>query len=296
MFGGGGSPEEREGHMEEKISVVIPTYNRADSILDCIRSVQDQTYQNLEIIVVDDGSQDGTEKLFEDFPDKRVIYHRYTPNQGANHARNVGIQMATGNVIAFQDSDDLWMPDKLEKQYKYLVTKKKDLVFCGLERIEDGETTYHPLRVFDEVRDPVPQLLYGNLISTQTILVKKSVALDVMFDESLKRFQDWDFVIHTAVKGYQIGYVRQALVRSEVKSDSISARVNPTAGEKIYEKYKKQYDQYPSVKAHQLRMMAHACHLEDRDKASRFLKESLKTKFTFSVFLRYLANEAGLWK
>lgn len=281
---------------QEKISVVIPTYNRRDSITNCLRSVLNQSYQNLEVIVVDDGSTDGTEEIFRDFPDSRVIYHRYESNQGANHARNVGIRMASGNIIAFQDSDDEWMPEKLEEESKYLIENKKDLVFCGMNRIENGTTTYHPLRDFDETGHAVDQLLYGNLISTQTIVVRREVALDIMFDEKLRRFQDWDFVIHTAVKGYKIGYIKKPLVNSVVMDDSISSRVTNTAGEKIYEKYKSWYDKYPLSKAHQLRMMAHACAVDgDSEKAGIFLRESLHTKFSFSILVRMIANHMGLW-
>lgn len=280
---------------EEKISVIIPTYNRRESIINCLKSVLDQSYQNLEIIIVDDGSTDGTEDVFRNFPDSRVIYYRYELNQGANHARNTGIRMATGNLIAFQDSDDVWMPEKLEEEYQYLILKNKDLVFCGMNRIENGKSTYHPLRDFDETGDAVEQLLYGNLISTQTILVKREVALDILFDEKLRRFQDWDFVIHAAVKGYEIGYIRKPLVNSIVMEDSISSKVTNTAGEKIYEKYKSWYNKYPVSKAHQLRMMAHACHYEDSERAEAFLRESLHTKFRFSTLIRMIANHMGLW-
>lgn len=106
--------------MNELISVVIPTYNRKDKLPACIASVLAQTYPNLEVIVVDDASTDGTERLFDRGTDPRVHYVRYGDNRGACYARNLGAQRAHGSFLAFQDSDDLWHPDKLQKQYDLL--------------------------------------------------------------------------------------------------------------------------------------------------------------------------------
>ena len=94
--------------MNDLISVVIPTYNRKDKLPACIESVLAQTYTNLEVIVVDDASTDGTQHLFDAPGDPRVHYVRYEQNRGACYARNLGAQHAHGSVLAFQDSDDLW--------------------------------------------------------------------------------------------------------------------------------------------------------------------------------------------
>jgi len=106
----------------ELISVIIPTYNRAKSITRSIITVLNQTYENYELIVIDDCSTDSTKKILQSFSDKRIIYVRHLYNQGAAAARNTGIKIAKGKYIAFQDSDDEWLPKKLEKQMKVFKT------------------------------------------------------------------------------------------------------------------------------------------------------------------------------
>lgn len=102
----------------ELVSVIIPTYNRANLILQAVKSVLNQTYKNFEIIIVDDGSSDNTEDVINVIHDNRIRYIKHAINKGASAARNTGIREAKGKYIAFQDSDDHWLPDKLEKQVK----------------------------------------------------------------------------------------------------------------------------------------------------------------------------------
>jgi glycosyltransferase involved in cell wall biosynthesis len=100
------------------VSIVMPTYNRADLIDESIQSVLDQTYQNWELIIADDGSIDETEKIVKGFRDARIQYHRFTHSGGFGIARNRGIKLSKGFFIAFLDSDDLWRPDKLTHQLR----------------------------------------------------------------------------------------------------------------------------------------------------------------------------------
>ena len=103
----------------EKISVIIPTYNREQKIVKSVQSVLEQTYSNLEIIIVDDGSTDHTEQVVKEIQDERIVYIRQAENQGVSAARNIGVANATADFIAFHDSDDCWHSDKLEKQMEY---------------------------------------------------------------------------------------------------------------------------------------------------------------------------------
>ena len=98
------------------VSVIIPTYNRGRLILDSINSVLNQTYKNIELIVVDDCSTDNTEEILKSINDSRIKYVKLEKNSGACIARNKGIELSTGEFIAFNDSDDLWITTKLEKQ------------------------------------------------------------------------------------------------------------------------------------------------------------------------------------
>ena len=98
------------------ISVIIPTYNRENSILRSVQSVLNQTYKDLEVIVVDDGSTDNTKEILKSINDKRLRYFKYKKNKGQSFARNYGSKKARGDIICFQDSDDEWLKHKLEFQ------------------------------------------------------------------------------------------------------------------------------------------------------------------------------------
>lgn len=105
-------------HATSLVSVIIPTYNSAPYIVDAIGSVLAQTYQNLEIIVVDDGSNDNTREVLVRYRDK--ITCLYQENRGVSAARNRGMQHAQGEFIALLDADDIWLPTKLERQLRFM--------------------------------------------------------------------------------------------------------------------------------------------------------------------------------
>jgi glycosyltransferase involved in cell wall biosynthesis len=121
--------------MSEKkptVSVIIPTYNRADCITKSIDSVLSQNYNDYEIIVVDDGSTDNTRQILQVYVDKGLIRYIYQDNAGCAAARNVGISTAKGEWIAFLDSDDRWLPDKLAVQMQYLLETGLDVCFTNI--------------------------------------------------------------------------------------------------------------------------------------------------------------------
>ncbi len=130
-----------------KVSVILPTYNRAHLIKRAIQSVLDQTYQNFEIIVVDDGSTDNTEEQVRSFNNPKIRYIRYNENKGAAFARNAGIKASRGDYIAFQDSDDEWFPHKLQRQMEAFKNASPEVgvVYTGSWRIKDNERIYLPL-------------------------------------------------------------------------------------------------------------------------------------------------------
>ena len=105
------------------VSVIIPTYNRANIINKSIDSVLNQTYSNLELIIIDDGSHDNTEEVIKNYDDKRLKYYKLEENKGMCFARNYGTNLSKGHYIAIHDSDDLWKIDKLEKHITYMQRK-----------------------------------------------------------------------------------------------------------------------------------------------------------------------------
>ena len=162
--------------MNDLISVVIPTYNRKDKLPACIESVLAQTYANLEVIVVDDASTDGTQHLFDAPGDPRVRYVRYEQNRGACYARNLGAQHARGSILAFQDSDDLWHADKLQKQYDLLMATGADLCYCGMNRVAaSGSSFYYPVHAPRPGR-ALEDFLAENRAGTQTLLMHRAAS------------------------------------------------------------------------------------------------------------------------
>lgn len=283
--------------MEELVSVVIPTYNRKNSLVSCINSVLNQTYKNLEVIVVDDASTDETYKLFNSIKESRVFFYRYESNQGACYARNYGAKKAKGSYIAFQDSDDQWLPEKIEKQINYLKKNNADFVYCGMSRIEPEASFYYPTIDLDVNKDIVEQLLIDNMISTQTMLMKRKVIETVQFDTSFKRFQDWDFALQVALHKFKIVYLKEALVDSAVQSNSISVSAKTgMAYEHLYNKYKKYYNQYPHAKANMLMYQARGYREIDYKKVRYYLIESLKTEKNIKTFVKLILSCFGMWK
>jgi len=123
--------------IDELVSVIMPSYNTADYISDSIKSVQNQTYENWELIIVDDCSTDATEKVVNSFNDSRIRFFKNEKNSGAAVSRNKALREAKGKWIAFLDSDDLWMPEKLEKQIKFMNDNGYHFSYTNYEEIDE---------------------------------------------------------------------------------------------------------------------------------------------------------------
>ena len=207
------------------VSVIIPVYNREKTIKKAIESVLGQTYTDLEVIVVDDCSTDKTIEVVESIEDKRVRLVKSPENGGACRARNIGIENAKGEYIAFHDSDDIWHADKLEKSMYYLKKENVDFVFSALNRKEmkSGKEEILPSYNLNMEKDKLGKLLAFNCVSTQTILVKRDVCEKCKFDIDLPRFQDWDFAIQILKSGFSVYYIDEPLVECLVLNDSITS-------------------------------------------------------------------------
>jgi len=182
------------------VSVIIPTYNRATTIVRAIESVLNQTYKNFELIVVDDNSTDNTEKVLSHYiANSRINYIKLTKNIGGGGARNRGITEAKGEFVAFQDSDDQWMLDKLEKQMKVFEDNTEiDIVFSRIQKNGDISTAF-PKRDITRSQNIYTELLKDNYIGTVTAVIRKEKLKEVGgFDQSLPRLQDWDLFIRLA--------------------------------------------------------------------------------------------------
>ena len=229
--------------MNSLVSVVIPVYNRETTIQRAIDSVLNQTYSNIEVLIIDDGSLDKTVELVHEYEDIRIKLYSFGRNMGANVARNKGIMLAHGEYIAFQDSDDEWKPDKLQKQIKYMQDNNLSAVYCPYRLIEGQNerivpVDYQNVELYEtNLQD---RLKTGNVIGTPTLVVRREMVIQVgLFDESMPRLQDYDLVLRL-IKSGKIGYVAEPLVTAYRMSVSICGnRKNLLiALAKLLEKYK----------------------------------------------------------
>ena len=222
------------------ISVIIPTHNRAETLGRALDGVLAQTLAPLEVIVVDDASTDGTAAMIAARGDPRIRLIRHERNRGAGAARNTGVAAAHGELIAFQDSDDDWMPGKLARQAAHLAALGPDHVatFCtkiDYGRARSGESRperlrYGPRRVLcvphplDSVTsgDMRARLLRGNVIGPQTALIRRT-AFEAAggFDTRLRNNEDWDFFIRLSEQG-PIGFLDAPLALVITSEGSIS--------------------------------------------------------------------------
>ncbi|WP_462281089.1 glycosyltransferase family 2 protein [Salinivirga cyanobacteriivorans] len=200
---------------KKKVSVIIPTYNRASSIVDAIESVLAQSYPVYEIIIVDDCSIDDTTEVIESINSPLIRYYRNAEQKGAGYSRNYGIKQSAGDYISFLDSDDTWDSDKTEKQLLCMEQHQLDVTSCLMKIFNKRGTTTWPQFSIDGdimIADFYPEIFLINYFGTPTLMIRKSVLKEVGgFDEFLPRWQDWELLIRIAER-YKIGILNQDLV------------------------------------------------------------------------------------
>jgi len=214
-------------NLKPLVSVIIPAFNSADWIADTIRSVLNQDYQNLEVIVVNDGSTDNTELIVKSFGDK--VKYFYKTNGGQSSARNLGILNSNGEYIAFIDSDDLWEKEKTSVQVKYL--KENNYKWIYSDGIAFDSLSKEVLFQFSEISYPYHDNVLINLfqscfIPMPTVLLKKEVFLEVGYFNEDNRFrnrEDWEMWLRIA-NYYPIAYIPQILVKYRVHNKSVTGK------------------------------------------------------------------------
>ncbi len=232
-----------------KISVIIPTYNRAHIVCETIDSVLAQTYKNYEIIVVDDGSEDNTKEILKKYGEK--IIYIYQKNKGLPAARNTGIKHMKGEYAAFVDSDDLFLPTKLEEQMNVFDQNPEIAVVSTMAELIDDDAHklagYKP-QAFNSC--DFKGILESNFVVMSSTIVKKNVLLAVdMFDETLKTCEDWDIWIRILAE-YKLYYLEKPLLKYRISADAMSKNLL-----KIYEgelmmlnKFQKKYNNPEQIK------------------------------------------------
>ena len=236
------------------VSVILPTYNRARLLRRAVKSVLNQTFEDFELIIVDDGSTDNTESVIRSFNDDRIKYIRHPTRKGASAARNTGIKASRGKYIAFQDSDDEWFPEKLEKQVNAFENARSDVgvVYTGMWRIrKDNSRKYYPVKEVERKEGYIHEVLIKRSldIATVTAMVRRE-CFDKMgvFDENLLAFEDYDLWLRIS-KYYPFKCIDEPLVRAFFQEDSITLNVDAsvTAMERIILKHWEDFTKYPKA-------------------------------------------------
>jgi len=198
-----------------KVSALIPTYNSARYIREAVDSVLAQTYPVHEVIVVDDGSTDNTQELLAVYGNRIRCIHQV--NSGPPAARNNGIAQVTGDWIGLLDSDDLWVPTKIELQMKYLEQHPEcGLVYTDMKTFDERGTIEESVKVSRNLRLPsgrvFPEIFAETLFQTSAVLVRKACVARVGgFDTTLRMGDDYEFFMRIA-RHYELGYVDKPLV------------------------------------------------------------------------------------
>lgn len=201
---------------EPKVTVIMPAFNMQLYIDEAIRSVLGQTYKNWELIIINDGSTDGTEDIARKYlSDPRIVYIKQE-NKGLSAARNIGIRTSSGELIAFLDSDDFWLDNKLELQVRYFVKHPKAAILHSACSILRANKLYTPLKYVTFFSWRLKGFIYKklldeNIISVLTVILRKEILSDVgLFDEKLWGGEDWDLWLRISRK-YKIGFINKIL-------------------------------------------------------------------------------------
>lgn len=265
------------------VTVVLPTHNRAHSVVAAIHSVLWQTFDDLELIVVDDGSTDGSDQVLGALEDPRLRVLRHASARGAPAARNTGIAAARAPWVAFQDSDDIWLPHKLERQMASVRRHGAAAVaWCGMLRVLPAGAQYQPAA--KNVRGDgamLPALLWGPVIGTQTLLARRD-ALEAVggFDEDLESCQDWELALRLA-RDHRFAFEKDVLVIAPKGDDGISVNMarRLRGRERVFEKHRALFAAHPEIEAANLYDLGYLAMVTGEvSRARRYFTQALRLR------------------
>ena len=218
------------------VSVIITTHNRAGFLSKCLHSIVNQTYKDIEIFVIDDGSTDNTSEIVKSFQDDRIIYTKNKWTGSVSYLRNMGIKMSSRQYVAFCDDDDTWKADKLEVQLEYL---KEEKIVCSNGDVIDENDSIIVKQNNDYKEDmyfDLSFILKDNRILTSSMMMSKDIFDKIgLFEEKhASRCEDYEMWIRMAT-AYKIKYINQVLVSYRLHSGNLSRKSYSDAVE-VYEK------------------------------------------------------------
>lgn len=209
--------------MSDLVSILTPTFNTEKFIRATIESVQNQSYSNWEMILVDDASTDQTVSIIEEFAqnDSRIKLFKLEKNSGNGFARNIALEKASGKYIAYLDADDLWFPEKLDKQIRFLKTKNLPFTFSFYDCINDDGNNLKR-----RVETPVPltykELFFCNYVGNLTAIYDVDFFGKIKLESSQKR-QDWRLWLTILKQIKTAEAIRESLAFYRIRKDSISS-------------------------------------------------------------------------
>lgn len=284
------------------ISVILPTYNRGAILAEAIESVLYQTYRNIELIIVDDGSRDNTVEVLRSLNDSRIRVVRHEKNKGAYCARNAGIHLARGRYIAFQDSDDRWVASKLREEVDLIQDSGKEIgaVYSRLEKtFLDGRRVCIPDETFSLKDGNLSDVfLRGDFfITLQALLIKKECFEIVgLFDENLSLLGDMEFLLRFS-RLYDFLYNNHVRIFSRVSQDSHSQNnaERLKSRDYIFQKHIKEFKKDPKIFAKNAYIIGNAYALRgDMEKARPYLRTAfIRSFFTVKYLAAFLFSFIG---
>jgi glycosyltransferase involved in cell wall biosynthesis len=275
--------------MSPTVSIILPTYNRAHLLPRAIRSVLAQSYEDYELIVIDDASQDETPKIMAAMNDKRIRYIREDVNIGVAAARNRGILACQGKYVAFQDSDDEWHPQKLVRQIQAFtrVDEETAVVYSQFWRKKAGRIARFPPASPQLSGDILSILRRQNVVTTQAALVRRACLKEVgLFDAQLSCLVDWELWLRLS-QHYRFQFVAEPLVVVHFTPQSISSQTEAVADALEYI-----LDKHATLFLHDDRSLAHHhyqlghLHMISRDQAAGLKHFAIALKLA-PITIRY---------
>jgi glycosyltransferase involved in cell wall biosynthesis len=208
------------------ISVVVPTYNRAALIGETIHSILAQSFHNFELLVVSDGSTDHTETVVTSYRDPRIRLVKQSNSGGPARPRNTGVENSRGKYVAFCDDDDLWMPEKLEKQVG-LMEQQPNTGLCFTRGVTFGDVDFFSKWTFKNGNrtNHFRSLLYGNFIANSSVLVRRSVLAEVgafNTEKFLHGVEDYEMWLRIAYR-HKLAWLNEPLIKYRIQSGGLGA-------------------------------------------------------------------------
>lgn len=204
------------------VTVIIPAHNYGEYISEAIESVLKQTYRNIEVIVVDDGSTDDTREIVAKYPLARYVFQEHRGNMTPARAKNLGIELSRGNYICFTDADDKLSPMYVEKCVSEIEKDRRiGFVWAGKQEFGESNQVYMPRKLRH-----ISCILAGAGGALGPMLVRREAYVDTLHDENLHGREDWDMAIRLMRKGWKWKTIQEALVCVRVHEQSLTVRAH----------------------------------------------------------------------